>query len=120
MPYIFVEDILMSILLIRRISTHVIHFRGGILMSILLIRRISTMSYIFVENILMSILLIRRTIKGFLRKKKKKKKMSPQPSQSIHSCTQHVISPCSTFLQSIIKIFRKVFVLQSRHKIRFK
>ena len=42
--------------------------------------------------------------------------MSPQSRQSCHSCTQHVISSCSTFIPTIIKIFRRVFVLQSRDK----
>ena len=55
------------------------------------------------------------TRKGVL--EKKKKKMSPSPSrQSYHFCTQNVISSYSTFLPSIIKIFRKVFVLRSRDK----
>ena len=36
---------------------------------------------------------------------------------SCHSCTQHVVWSCSTFLPSIIKIFQRVFDLQSRHEI---
>ena len=48
---------------------------------------------------------------------KKQQQMSPpQSHQSCHSCTQHVISPCSTFVPSIIKIFHRVFMLQSRDK----
>ena len=39
------------------------------------------------------------TRKGFL---EKKKQMSPQSCQSCHSCTQRVISSCSTFVPSII------------------
>ena len=42
--------------------------------------------------------------------------MSPQSHQNCHSCTQQVISFCSTFVPSIIKIFLRVFVLQSRDK----
>ena len=37
--------------------------------------------------------------------------------QSSHSCTGHVLWSCSTFLPSIIKIFQRVFDLQSRHEI---
>ena len=40
--------------------------------------------------------------------------------KSNHSCTQQVISSCSTFPPSIIKIFRRIVVLQSGHKIKFK
>ena len=50
------------------------------------------------------------------KKKKKKKKQTnicppphPQSRQSCNSCTQHVISSCSTFVPSIIKIFRRLF-----------
>ena len=56
---------------------------------------------------------ISSTRKGFL----EKKQMSPPPPQShqsCHPCTQQ--SSCSTFVPSIIKIFRRVFVLQSRDK----
>ena len=37
--------------------------------------------------------------------------------QCCHSCPQHVVWSCSTFLKSIIKIFQRVIDLQSRHKI---
>ena len=42
--------------------------------------------------------------------------MSPQSRQSCHSCTQHAISSCSSFVPSIIKIFRGVFLLQNRER----
>ena len=42
--------------------------------------------------------------------------MFPQSHQSCHSCTQHIISFCSTFLSSIIKIYQRVLGLQSREK----
>ena len=70
-----------------------------------------------------------RTRKGFFFRKKKTNKnptnvpsTSPAPPlphqscQSCYSCMQHVISSCSTYVLSIIKIFRRVFVLQSRDK----
>ena len=41
-------------------------------------------------------------------------KMGNHPAS--HSCMQHIISSCSTFVPSIIKIFHRVFVLQSRVK----
>ena len=37
-----------------------------------------------------------------------------------HSCTQHIVWSCSTFLISIIKIFQRVFDLQSGHEINGK
>ena len=37
--------------------------------------------------------------------------------QSCHSCTRHVVSFCSTTFPSIIKIFQRVFGLQSGHEI---
>ena len=43
--------------------------------------------------------------------------MSKLERQSCHSCTQHVVWSCSTFLPSIIKIFQRVFDLQSEHEI---
>ena len=48
------------------------------------------------------------------------REITPKESQSCHSCMQHVIWSCSTFLPFIIKIFGRVFVLQSRHKIKLK
>ena len=41
---------------------------------------------------------------------------TPQSCQGCHSCMQHVMSSCSTFVPSIIKIFLRVFVLQIRDK----
>ena len=41
----------------------------------------------------------------------------PKERHSCHSCMQHVIWSCSTFLPSIIKIFQRVFELQSGHEI---
>ena len=40
-----------------------------------------------------------------------------QERQSNHSCTGHIVWSCSTFLLSIIKLFQKVFDLQSGHEI---
>ena len=57
---------------------------------------------------------INQTRKGFFRKKNNK--CPPQSRQSCHSCMQYVISSCSTFVPSIIKIFCRVLVLQSRDK----
>ena len=37
--------------------------------------------------------------------------------ESCHSCTLHVVSSCSTLLSSIIKIFQRIFKLQSRQEI---
>ena len=48
--------------------------------------------------------------------RKKYKCPHPRSRQICHSCTQHVIWSCPTFVPSIIKIFRRVFVLQSRDK----
>ena len=42
--------------------------------------------------------------------------LSPE-NQSCHSCTWQVVWSCSTFLPSIIKIFKRVFNLQSRHEM---
>ena len=50
-----------------------------------------------------------KTNKGFFRKKKKKKKTTTNatsPNSSCHSSTKHVIS---SFVPSIVKIFRRVF-----------
>ena len=62
----------------------------------------------------------RLTRKGVLEKNNKKTNKCPPhipPTPQIpHKCTQHVISSCSIFVPSIIKIFRRVFVLQSRDK----
>ena len=56
-----------------------------------------------------------QTRQGFL-EKKKTTNVPLQSRQICHSCKQHVISSCSTFVPSIIKIFRRVFMLQSRDK----
>ena len=50
---------------------------------------------------------------------------TPPPTQScqnFHSCTQHVISLCSTFLPSIIKIFRRAlcYRAETRNQIQTK
>ena len=37
--------------------------------------------------------------------------------QSFHSCTRHGVRSCSTFLPSIIKIFQRVFKLQSGQEV---
>ena len=69
----------------------------------------------------------------FLEKKKKQKQKTkqnkcpspsppsfPQHRQSCHSCRQHVISPNSTFLPSIIKLLWRILELQSGNQIKFK
>ena len=45
------------------------------------------------------------------------KEDNAKSKKSSHSCMRHVVWSCSTFLPSIIKIYQKVFDLQSGHEI---